>query len=754
MAGDEDQLNLLLANMSQQPADINGLLFSEPAQSQTDYYKMDEELQPSQQLRMFEDNANQELSIDEIQRILDLPSTALFNMTQNLPRKTRTESLCVSSPESGISGCDEPADTGSPLMMDQAQTMYKDQAMFKQDSGPVSFTPNETAAIYNMQDTVMINPVTSENYFEGVDMSTLLQLADESHQLMESSETDLQRLRTSNPYSTSPLITDRNPMFSQQQHSMQQPGAGVMRRVHNNAITITGPNHTTVSESKGLSPTPSVIVTNSNAYLRGLNSQPQITPTPVQANTVTYTYEAMPNPSPISSFSIPGQMIFGGKTNEPLGMDHMNTITPVDNSLPITVVEMDVPVVEVKPVTKTVKPKEEPNEYLCFVCGEKAGKHSYYGGQVCASCRAFFRRSVQSKYYEIFECKKDKNCTINSETRKNCQFCRFKKCLESGMKPSWVLSDEERNRRFNKFNKLNIKTAGSNEKHVRKNPVMRIPEIYMPFTIEEQKSLEDIHNKFSVCQKTWLKNLLLLDRNAGVNMIEAAFKVAPLKFQTWKVLEKAFQIYFSQNVVPKFIDVDNMSTHDKGQILNGQNTGMAHLFKSSQCLRIETPGPPPLVCKSETMCPMQKQVSDIVTNQEFIESLDLSQMMSRLNLAEVPKFPSYQQIFPEKWANNKDVEQRHMEIINRIQNWPRSDTKELDYNMVILMVLMLIFNADYEGLINKALVESVQLKYSMLLQRYLRSKMAPELANKKFLEAILLLSYTKEVWDMNKLYGQ
>jgi hypothetical protein len=29
------------------------------------------------------------------------------------------------------------------------------------------------------------------------------------------------------------------------------------------------------------------------------------------------------------------------------------------------------------------------------VCGERAGKHSYYGGQVCPSCRAFFRRSVQ-----------------------------------------------------------------------------------------------------------------------------------------------------------------------------------------------------------------------------------------------------------------------------------------------------------------------------------------------------------------------
>merc|ERR1719354_1138215 len=42
-------------------------------------------------------------------------------------------------------------------------------------------------------------------------------------------------------------------------------------------------------------------------------------------------------------------------------------------------------------------------EYFCAVCGDKAGKHSYYGGQVCASCRAFFRRSVQTKYYEVFE---------------------------------------------------------------------------------------------------------------------------------------------------------------------------------------------------------------------------------------------------------------------------------------------------------------------------------------------------------------
>lgn len=323
------------------------------------------------------------------------------------------------------------------------------------------------------------------------------------------------------------------------------------------------------------------------------------------------------------------------------------------------------------------------------------------------------------------------------------------------MKPSWVLSDEERNRRFNKFNKVNMKSVNSSDKQLKKPPPSRIPHLYMTFTMEEQKTLEDVHKKFNVCQRTWLKNLLLLDRNAGVNMIEAAYKIAPIKFTTWKVLERAFHLYFVTNVVPKFIDVDNLPTYDKGQIINGQNSGMAHLFKSSQCLKMrknDTPEGTP--CKSENVCPMQKQVTDIVSNPDIIESLDLSTTMSRLNLSDIPQFPTYHQIFPEKWANDSQVERKHEEIMRRIQSWPKKEDNELDYNMVILMTLMLMFNADFDGLINKTLVENIQLKYSMLLQRYLRSKMAPELANKKFLEAILLLSYTKEVWDMNKLYGQ
>ena len=65
------------------------------------------------------------------------------------------------------------------------------------------------------------------------------------------------------------------------------------------------------------------------------------------------------------------------------------------SSLPVVVAELERKEDEkIESLNKSVVPKQElgpDGKYLCYVCGEKAGKHSYYGGQVCASCRAFFR---------------------------------------------------------------------------------------------------------------------------------------------------------------------------------------------------------------------------------------------------------------------------------------------------------------------------------------------------------------------------
>ena len=86
----------------------------------------------------------------------------------------------------------------------------------------------------------------------------------------------------------------------------------------------------------------------------------------------------------------------------------------------------------------------------CKVCkSPKATNHNYYGASsVCQSCRGFLMRSVQSELYKVFCQVHAKSCEINSKNRKSCKKCRFEKCLQVGMKTSYVKSIEERCRKI------------------------------------------------------------------------------------------------------------------------------------------------------------------------------------------------------------------------------------------------------------------------------------------------------------------
>ncbi|XP_023336326.1 uncharacterized protein LOC111707447 [Eurytemora carolleeae] len=71
----------------------------------------------------------------------------------------------------------------------------------------------------------------------------------------------------------------------------------------------------------------------------------------------------------------------------------------------------------------------------CWVCGAPAAEHVHYGAICCYSCRAFFRRSGARNYQCI---RGDFQCEVNTKFRKYCKKCRYKKCLDSGMKPELV----------------------------------------------------------------------------------------------------------------------------------------------------------------------------------------------------------------------------------------------------------------------------------------------------------------------------
>ena len=98
----------------------------------------------------------------------------------------------------------------------------------------------------------------------------------------------------------------------------------------------------------------------------------------------------------------------------------------------------------------------------CQVCMAPAAKHVHYGATTCFSCRAFFRRSIQTSQSRNYVCRRQGDCTILPDTRKGCQKCRLEACLRIGMKPGWVLNEDERARRFRKLRMKKAERSGAN----------------------------------------------------------------------------------------------------------------------------------------------------------------------------------------------------------------------------------------------------------------------------------------------------
>uniref|UniRef100_H2YY61 Nuclear receptor n=2 Tax=Ciona savignyi TaxID=51511 RepID=H2YY61_CIOSA len=118
---------------------------------------------------------------------------------------------------------------------------------------------------------------------------------------------------------------------------------------------------------------------------------------------------------------------------------------------------------------------------VCVVCGDKATGY-HYRCITCEGCKGFFRRTVQKGLHQAYQCKQDEKCKINKVSRNQCQLCRYKKCITTGMATDLVLNEDkrlakrrliERNRQLRRHKDLGhvIETWKSNklseeEKHV------------------------------------------------------------------------------------------------------------------------------------------------------------------------------------------------------------------------------------------------------------------------------------------------
>ncbi|XP_068854949.1 retinoic acid receptor RXR-beta-like, partial [Aphelocoma coerulescens] len=68
---------------------------------------------------------------------------------------------------------------------------------------------------------------------------------------------------------------------------------------------------------------------------------------------------------------------------------------------------------------------------LCAICGDRSsGKH--YGVSSCEGCKGFFKRTIRKDL--TYTCRDNRECVVDKRQRNRCQYCRYQKCLATGMK--------------------------------------------------------------------------------------------------------------------------------------------------------------------------------------------------------------------------------------------------------------------------------------------------------------------------------
>lgn len=125
---------------------------------------------------------------------------------------------------------------------------------------------------------------------------------------------------------------------------------------------------------------------------------------------------------------------------------------------------------------------------LCRVCGDNATGY-HFNALTCEGCKGFFRRAMKRSLQ--FSCPFQNLCIITKNSRRQCQACRLKKCLDIGMLKELIMSDKavEQRRELIKKKKQRRKELPSTEEPKGLDPQQ---EMIIQELVEAQKKTFDI----------------------------------------------------------------------------------------------------------------------------------------------------------------------------------------------------------------------------------------------------------------------
>lgn len=329
---------------------------------------------------------------------------------------------------------------------------------------------------------------------------------------------------------------------------------------------------------------------------------------------------------------------------------------------------------------------------------------------------------MSSNLFAAFACLKDKNCRINIRTRKSCQFCRFKKCLQAGMKPNWVLPEGQRRKRNSSTN-----SSGSEQISLQANPILQL-------------TTEDA---ILIGQMISATQMLFMDKlNKGQafysQLILLAVQDRPFPYRIVQGIEQGCDS-FAKKKMTGLPDFSSLSADDQTKLI-ASNVPLLHVFQDAGCVGDPDSG----LTKGLAMAKQSGELEAFNEVQRALESM---------NLSDVNPLVKYEHIYSSPWAGSYETETRHKELINKIKSWLRHNQNDPapDDVLMTLGFFIIALNSDFLTLRNKTKVESMQVRYLNMLRAYLSKKYNNRArATQKLAAFMPLISYTREAAEILK----
>ena len=357
----------------------------------------------------------------------------------------------------------------------------------------------------------------------------------------------------------------------------------------------------------------------------------------------------------------------------------------------------------------------------CRICQRaNVAKYNHYGANyICYSCKGFFMRAVQSELYKDFI--HAGKCIINSENRRSCKKCRFEKCLEVGMKMSYVKTLEEKCQKI-------VATV--------KNDT--IPEVQFPDFPEQNYS--DFYDSSWETAAWFIYEAYIKSPSAFLAHICQSSEVAMDTDDFLNFLEHTDTLIFS-NFAKLQTEKDGVSA-EACQVLLKTN------FTRLQAVQN-------ILVFMEHFSEIERFIDFGRHNRDKSHGMD--QLIALWDRHGSNVFSlDYELFFASPWALDKDIENEHRFIYKTVIYWYmqcQKGSSKLNKCLLTLIYAILLYNTD--GISSEQTdvkkIQNIQADYCHLLYQYLNSKHNSKVSHLLYGKALMLIHETQRVYELSQL---